>query len=61
MPNDKPLTSVNAIEAYSIPSELPMLVTSDVVIYPLMAAPLLFGRRTRSKSRASGNRRRAQK
>ena len=42
MPNDKPLTSVNAIEAYSIPSELPMLVTSDVVIYPLMAAPLLL-------------------
>ena len=42
MANDKPLTSVNAIEAYSIPSELPMLVTSDVVIYPLMAAPLLL-------------------
>ena len=42
MPNDKPLTSVNAIEAYSIPSELPMLVTSEVVIYPLMAAPLLL-------------------
>lgn len=42
MPNDNPLTSVNAIEAYSIPSELPMLVTSEVVIYPLMAAPLLL-------------------
>ena len=37
-----PLTSVNAIEAYRIPSELPMLVTSEVVIYPLMAAPLLL-------------------
>ena len=42
MSNDNPLTSVNAIEAYSIPSELPMLVTSEVVIYPLMAAPLLL-------------------
>ena len=42
MAKDKPLTNVNAIEAYSIPSELPMLVTSEVVIYPLMAAPLLL-------------------
>lgn len=37
-----PLTSVNAIETHRIPSELPMLVTSEVVIYPLMAAPLLL-------------------
>ncbi len=42
MANDKPLTSVHAIETYRIPSELPMLVTSEVVIYPLMAAPLLL-------------------
>ena len=42
MAKDEPLTSVNAIEAYNIPSELPMLVTSEVVIYPLMAAPLLL-------------------
>lgn len=39
---DRPLGSVGAIEAYSIPSELPMLVTSEAVIYPLMAAPLLL-------------------
>ena len=37
-----PLTSVNAIETHRIPPELPMLVTSEVVIYPLMAAPLLL-------------------
>jgi ATP-dependent Lon protease len=39
---DKPLGNVSAIETYSIPSELPMVVSSDVVIYPLMAAPLLL-------------------
>lgn len=39
---EKPLGSVSAIETYSLPSELPMLVSSDVVIYPLMAAPLLL-------------------
>ena len=39
---NKPLGSVNAIETYNIPSELPMLVSSEVVIYPLMAAPLLL-------------------
>ena len=42
MAQDKPLTSVNAIETYSMPTELPMLVSSEVVIYPLMAAPLLL-------------------
>ena len=42
MAKDEPLTSVNAIEAYTIPSELPMLVTSEVVIYPMMAAPLML-------------------
>lgn len=40
--NEKPLGNPGAIEAYSIPSELPMLVSSEVVIYPLMAAPLLL-------------------
>ncbi|MBT5831389.1 MAG: endopeptidase La, partial [Candidatus Latescibacteria bacterium] len=39
---DKPLGSVSAIETYSIPSELPIVVSSEVVIYPLMAAPLLL-------------------
>ncbi|MGA1197870.1 MAG: LON peptidase substrate-binding domain-containing protein, partial [Candidatus Latescibacterota bacterium] len=39
---EKPLGSVSAIETYSLPAELPMLVSSEVVIYPLMAAPLLL-------------------
>ncbi len=42
MTEDKPLTSVNAIETYHFPPELPMLTSSEVVIYPLMAAPLLL-------------------
>ena len=37
-----PLTSVNAIETDRMPPELPTRVTSEVVIYPLMTAPLLL-------------------
>ena len=37
-----PLPSVNAIETDRMPPELPTLVTSEGVIYPLMAAPLLL-------------------
>ena len=37
-----PLTSVNAIETDRMPPELPTLVTSEGVIYPLMTAPLLL-------------------
>ena len=37
-----PLPSVNAIETDRMPPELPTRVTSEGVIYPLMAAPLLL-------------------
>ena len=33
--------STEAIKKYRIPREIPLLVTSDVVVYPYMAAPLL--------------------
>ena len=31
-----------ALEPYSTPGELPLLTTREVVIYPLMTAPLLI-------------------
>lgn len=42
MAQDKPLTNMNAIETYLFPPELPMIISSEVIIYPMMAAPLLL-------------------